>query len=118
MGTGSMRTQLDMATDFGVKYCLLLGEVEVREGMVVRTQTEKVRDIRRFVLDLILAIHPLDCMTCTKAGICKLQEYAYEYELKGTSFTRKKMGYPIDQINPFIRKKKKAPHPRRLNHCF
>jgi histidyl-tRNA synthetase len=35
MGTGSMRTQLDMANDFGVKFCLLLGEVEVREGMVI-----------------------------------------------------------------------------------
>jgi histidyl-tRNA synthetase len=35
MGTGSMRTQLDMASDFGVKFCLLLGEVEVREGMVI-----------------------------------------------------------------------------------
>lgn len=40
MGTGSMRTQLDMATDFGVKYCLLLGEIEVKEGMLI------VRDMR------------------------------------------------------------------------
>lgn len=40
MGTGSMRTQLDMATDFGVKFCLLLGEIEVREGMVI------VRDMK------------------------------------------------------------------------
>ncbi len=35
MGTGSMRTQLDMAAGFGVKFCLLLGEIEVREGMVI-----------------------------------------------------------------------------------
>ncbi|MFZ5907392.1 MAG: molybdopterin-dependent oxidoreductase [Nitrospirota bacterium] len=88
----------------GMKTPVIACNTRVREGMVVHTQTEKVRDIRRFILDLILAIHPLDCMTCTKAGICKLQEYAYEYELKGTSFTRKKMGYPIDQINPFIRR--------------
>ncbi len=88
----------------GMKAPVIACNTKVREGMVVHTQTEKVRDIRRFILDLILAIHPLDCMTCTKAGICKLQEYAYEYELKGTSFTRKKMGYPIDQINPFIRR--------------
>ncbi|MEW6052721.1 MAG: molybdopterin-dependent oxidoreductase [Nitrospirota bacterium] len=88
----------------GMKSPVIACNTKVREGMVVHTQTEKVRDIRRFILDLILAIHPLDCMTCTKAGICKLQEYAYEYELKGTSFTRKKMGYPIDQINPFIRR--------------
>jgi formate dehydrogenase (NADP+) alpha subunit len=88
----------------GMKAPVIACNTKVREGMVVHTQTEKVRDIRRFVLDLILSIHPLDCMTCTKAGICRLQEYAYEYELKDTSFTRKKMGYPIDQINPFIRR--------------
>ena len=88
----------------GMKAPVIACNTKVKEGMVVSTQTEKVRDIRRFVLDLILSIHPLDCMTCTKAGICRLQEYAYEYELKGTSFTKKKMGYPIDQINPFIRR--------------
>jgi len=88
----------------GMKAPVIACNTKVKEGMVVSTQTERVRDIRRFVLDLILAIHPLDCMTCTKAGICKLQQYAYEYELKDTSFTRKKMGYPIDQVNPFIRR--------------
>ncbi len=88
----------------GLKSPVIACNTKVREGMVVHTQTEKVRNIRRFILDLILSIHPLDCMTCTKAGICKLQEYAYEYELKTTSFIKKKMGYPIDQINPFIRR--------------
>lgn len=35
VGTGSMRTQLDMATNFKVKYTLLMGEIEVNEGMVI-----------------------------------------------------------------------------------
>jgi len=35
MGTGSMRAQLDMATNFKVKYTLLMGEIEVNEGMVI-----------------------------------------------------------------------------------
>lgn len=35
MGTGSMRVQLDMAASFKVKYALLMGEVEVKEGMVI-----------------------------------------------------------------------------------
>jgi NADH dehydrogenase/NADH:ubiquinone oxidoreductase subunit G len=88
----------------GIKTPLIGCNTKVKEGMVVYTQTERVREIRRFVLDLILSIHPLDCLTCTKAGICNLQQYAYEYELKDTSFTRKKMGYPIDEVNPFIRR--------------
>ena len=88
----------------GMKAPAAACSTKVKEGMVVFTETERVRDIRRFVLDLILSIHPLDCLTCTKAGICKLQQYAYDYELKETSFTRKKMGYPIDEVNPFIRR--------------
>lgn len=88
----------------GMKTPVIACNTKVKEGMIVNTQTERVRDIRRFVLDLILAIHPLDCLTCTKAGVCNLQQYAYEYELKDTSFVRKRMGYPIDEVNPFIRR--------------
>lgn len=88
----------------GMKTPVIGCNTKVKEGMVVQTQTDRVREIRKFVLDLILSIHPLDCLTCTKAGICNLQKYAYEYELKDTTFTRKKMGYPIDQVNPFIRR--------------
>jgi predicted molibdopterin-dependent oxidoreductase YjgC len=77
---------------------------KVKEGMEVRTGTEKVLESRKFVLDLILSMHPLDCMTCTKAGVCRLQEYAYDFEIKESSFTRKKFGYPTDEANPFIKR--------------
>ncbi|MFA5354473.1 MAG: 2Fe-2S iron-sulfur cluster-binding protein, partial [Thermodesulfovibrionales bacterium] len=77
---------------------------KVKEGMVVNTRTERVQEVRKFVIDLILSMHPLDCMTCTKAGICRLQEYAYEMGVKESSFTRKKFGYPTDEANPFIKR--------------
>lgn len=101
-GFGSCR--LCLVEVEGIKTPLIGCNTKVKEGMVVHTQTDRIREIRRFVLDLVLSIHPLDCLTCTKAGICNLQQYAYEYELKDTSFTRKKMGYPIDEVNPFIRR--------------
>lgn len=47
----------------------------VREGLVVRTATDRVRDARRAVLEFLLAEHPLDCPICDKAGECKLQDY-------------------------------------------
>ncbi|MBI4844150.1 MAG: (2Fe-2S)-binding protein, partial [Nitrospirae bacterium] len=77
---------------------------KVKEGINVITNTEKVLEMRRFVLDLILSMHPLDCMTCTKAGVCSLQQYAYDHEVKESSFTRKKFGYPVDEANPFIKR--------------
>jgi NADH dehydrogenase/NADH:ubiquinone oxidoreductase subunit G len=76
----------------------------IKEGLEVITDSEKIRDLRRFVVDLIVSMHPLDCMTCTKAGVCELQRYAYEYEVKESSFTRKKFGFGVDDKNPFIKR--------------
>ena len=57
----------------------------VREGMVVRTSGERVREARRDVLEFLLAEHPLDCPICDKAGECRLQDY---YDLHGRYASR------------------------------
>lgn len=88
----------------GVKTPVIACTTKVKDGMVVHTKTEKVEEIRRFVIDLILSMHPLDCMTCTKAGVCNLQKYAYDFEIKESSFTRKKFGFSPDEGNPFIKR--------------
>ncbi len=88
----------------GMKAPMISCTTKVKEGMVVNTRTEKVQEVRKFVIDLILSMHPLDCMTCTKAGVCNLQQYAYDFEIKESSFTRKKFGYPVDESNPFIKR--------------
>src|SRR5512132_3522684 len=88
----------------GMKAPLIACTTKVKEGMVINTKTEKIQEVRKFVIDLILSMHPLDCMTCTKAGVCNLQKYAYDFELKESSFTRKKFGYPVDTANPFIKR--------------
>src|SRR4030066_1127274 len=88
----------------GMKAPVIACNTRVKDGMVIQTKTDKVQEIRKFVIDLILSMHPLDCMTCTKAGVCNLQKYAYEFELKESSFTRKRMGYPTDEANPFIKR--------------
>jgi NADH-quinone oxidoreductase subunit G len=51
----------------------------VKDGMVIRTQTERVKTAREGVMELLLVNHPLDCPICDQAGECKLQDYAYEY---------------------------------------
>ncbi|MBF0517023.1 MAG: molybdopterin-dependent oxidoreductase, partial [Nitrospirae bacterium] len=47
---------------------------------------------------------PLDCMTCTKAAMCNLQNYAYEFGIQESQFTRKKFGFAVDDKNPFIKR--------------
>ena len=54
------------------------------DGMVVRTQGEKVDAARAVVLELFLVNHPLDCPICDKGGECDLQDYAMAYA-RGTS---------------------------------
>ncbi len=101
-GIGACRMCLVEVED--MKAPLIGCTAKVKDGMIVNTKTEKVEEIRKFVIDLILSMHPLDCMTCTKAGVCKLQQYAYDFGIKESSLTRKKFGYPVDEANPFIKR--------------
>ncbi len=48
----------------------------VEEGMVVRTQTQRLADLRRGVMELYISDHPLDCLTCSANGDCELQDMA------------------------------------------
>jgi formate dehydrogenase alpha subunit len=74
----------------------------VTEGMVVETNTERVRSARKFNLELLISDHPLDCMTCEAAGNCLLQDLAYEYDVKGDIYIGTRHDYEIDDSNPFI----------------
>lgn len=49
------------------------------DGMVVHTQSERVRKSRAGVMEFLLLNHPLDCPVCDQAGECSLQDYNYEY---------------------------------------
>ena len=48
----------------------------VSEGMVVHTQTGRLKDIRRGVMELYISDHPLDCLICAANGDCELQDMA------------------------------------------
>jgi len=73
-----------------------------KEGMKVQTKTPKVEEIRKFVTDLVLSFHPLDCMTCPKAGDCDLQRYAADLSIRESSFGRKSFNYELNDRSPFI----------------
>ncbi|MBN2198603.1 MAG: (2Fe-2S)-binding protein [Candidatus Aminicenantes bacterium] len=53
----------------------------VKEGMVVRTESPRVVEARRNVLELLLAEHAMDCPICDKAGECRLQDTYQAYSL-------------------------------------
>jgi len=74
----------------------------VAPGMRVKTGTERVLNARRLIMELILSDHPLDCMTCEKAGDCRIQDLAYQMGLTGSRFEGERHHYPVDLSNPFI----------------
>ena len=45
-------------------------------GMKVRTQSPKLQDLRKGVMELYISDHPLDCLTCSANGDCELQDMA------------------------------------------
>lgn len=75
---------------------------EVSEGMVVETESEKVVEARKMILDLLQTNHPQDCLTCEKTGDCRLQDYSYKYGIKQSTFLGEKKQLPIDSENHLI----------------
>nr|CAX68925.1 NADH dehydrogenase I, G subunit (75 kDa) [uncultured bacterium] len=55
--------------------------IQCQDGMVIHTQSEKVKKAREHVLEFLLVNHPLDCPVCDQAGECKLQDYYMEHGL-------------------------------------
>lgn len=58
----------------------------VTDGMVVRTDTDEIRRLRKTVIELLLSDHPNECMTCDATGACDLQDLAYEYDARWDRF--------------------------------
>jgi NADH-quinone oxidoreductase subunit G len=50
------------------------------DGMVVRTQVDRVKTAQAAVLEFLLLNHPIDCPICDQAGECKLQDYYMDYD--------------------------------------
>lgn len=74
----------------------------VREGMVVETESPAVVEARKTILELILANHPQDCLTCEKNGDCRLQDYSFMYGIKESGFRGERHSYPVEEDNPYI----------------
>jgi len=76
--------------------------MKTKEGLKIKTDSSQIKDLRKMVIDLILSMHPLDCMTCPKAGVCWLQDLAYRLDVRESNYTRKNFGHAIDDANGFI----------------
>jgi formate dehydrogenase alpha subunit len=74
----------------------------VQEGMVVHTESERVVDARRLIVQLLLASGDHNCLTCQSNGNCELQDLAYRLGIETLDFTARSPLYEKDISNAMI----------------
>ena len=74
----------------------------VSEGMIVRTETEKVAQARKSALEFLLTNHPLDCPVCDKGGECELQDMVFRYGASESRFAEEKNHVEEKQFSPLV----------------
>src|SRR4030081_1635875 len=72
------------------------------EGMIVRTNTQQVRDARKYMLEFLLTNHPLDCPVCDKGGECELQDMVFRYGADTSRFVEEKIHRPEEKWSELV----------------
>ena len=72
------------------------------DGMVVRTDTDQVRQTRKYMLEFLLANHPLDCPVCDKGGECELQDMVFRYGADSSRFVEEKIHRPEEKWSELV----------------
>jgi len=75
----------------------------VAEGMVIKTNTEKIEKARKGVMEFLLANHPLDCPVCDQGGECDLQDQSMFYGIDKSRFKENKRYVPEKYMGPLIK---------------
>src|SRR6267378_3972656 len=76
--------------------------VVATEGMVVRTNTDQVRNARKYMLEFLLTNHPLDCPVCDKGGECELQDMVFRYGADTSRFVEEKIHRPEEKWSELV----------------
>ena len=72
------------------------------DGMVVKTNTLRVLNARKTVLELLLSDHPKDCLVCAKSGECELQDLAEKFGIRESPYDGGEMSHYRKDVSPSI----------------
>ncbi len=78
-------------------------DTTIVEGMVIHTNTPRVRQARRVNMHLLLSQHRSECTSCIRSGNCELQTMAHDLNVHVQPYEVKPERYTIDVDNPIIR---------------
>jgi len=74
----------------------------IREGMKIKTNSERVREARKVIYELILSDHPKDCLSCARNQHCELQQVGEYIQAGESSFEGERSKTKIDDSSPAI----------------
>ncbi len=86
----------------GMKTLQTACSTPVCDGMVIKTNSEKVREARKVNVELLLANHNMSCTTCIRNGNCSLQKIAAELGIRENRFENVMVRQEIDDSSPSI----------------
>jgi len=75
---------------------------QAETGMLVKTKTPKVEQIRRLALELMLTVHPADCSTCPKYGKCEFQSLTQYVGVSNGRLRNRHKALPVNTTNPLF----------------
>jgi len=75
----------------------------VADGMLILTDTPKVREMRKGVMEFLLINHPLDCPICDQGGECDLQDQAMGYGFDRSRYAENKRAVKDIKLGPLIK---------------
>ena len=75
----------------------------ITDGMVIKTNTMRVLNARKTVLELLLSDHPKDCLVCSKSGECDLQDIAEKFAIREVAYEGVQSVYRKDVSPSLIR---------------
>lgn len=76
--------------------------VEASDGMVIKTNSPRVVNARRKMVELILSDHPQDCLNCKKNTHCELQKLAADLGIVRVNYEGGMSKYPVDNSTKVI----------------
>src|SRR5512134_464163 len=86
----------------GVDRTMTACNTPVKEGISVTTPSEKLTEIRRKIMELMLVNHPLDCPVCDAGGECDLQDICYSQDVTTQPFAAEDVNAPTIDHWPLI----------------
>lgn len=99
-GTGACRVcQVEVE---GAKTLCAACVYPVRDGMVIKTNSQRALDARRRVVELIVSNHSKDCLSCIRNTNCELQRLCQELGVREDAFAGEKSEPTFDTVSPGI----------------